>query len=308
MHRPALIIGSFDGVHLGHAALIRRAMDAGSPVIALAFDPHPATVLRPGQAPPRLTTFERRTELLRAAGVDRVVRLEPTPVLLSQSPEQFFEWLMAEHAPGAIVEGPDFRFGKGRAGTIATLRELGTSRGVAVHVVEPVLAGVAEHFAAPASSTLVRWLVQHGRMAEAAQVLGRPYEMTGEVVRGDRRGRGIGFPTANLRSDCLPPSDGVYAGVAVLADGRRIPAAISVGTKPTFGEHDRAVEAFLILNRDGDGWKPIDGLPEYGWPVRLEFRAWLRDQAKFESIPALIEQMNRDTARAVDLTMERTCR
>jgi riboflavin kinase/FMN adenylyltransferase len=161
----------------------------------------------------------------------------------------------------------------------------------------------------PASSSIARWLIEHGRVRDAAAVLGRAYEMTGTVVAGDRLGRQIGYPTANLDSPCLAPADGVYCGTAVLPDRRRVTAATSVGTKPTFGERARTVEAFLLLDGTGREWRPIPGLPEYGWPLRLEFTHWLRDQTRFDSVEELLAQMGRDTARTRELlTEEPACR
>lgn len=300
-NQSVLTIGNFDGCHLGHAELVARARriadQRGLPVAALAFDPHPASLLRPGGEPPRLTTFQQRTEQLRSLGVDEVHRLEPTPELLDQTPDAFIDRIIAQHAPAAIVEGTDFRFGKGRAGGMDTLAALGAARGFEAIAVEPVEVALSDHALVVASSTVTRWLLAHGRVRDAAKVLGRPYEMAGTVVSGDRRGRTIGYPTANLDSPCLPPGDGVYAGLADLPDGRTVPAAISVGTKPQFtrGEAPRTTETFLLdVERDGSA---IAGLAEYGWPIRLRFVGFLRDQGRFAGLDALLAQMDRDCAR-----------
>lgn len=291
----AVTIGNFDGVHLGHAELVRRARAHGR-VVALVFDPHPLSVLRPDAAPARLMPFERRAEILRAMGADEVERLEPRPGLLNESPAQFIGWVFERFAPTLIVEGSDFRFGKGRAGDGRVLTELCAARGARAEIVEPVTVSLSDQSIVTASSTIVRWLVARGRADDAARVLGRPYELIGEVVRGDRRGREIGFPTANLRFDppALLPADGVYAGAAALADGRRMPAAIHVGPRATFDRAERTVEAHI------PGWAgPLaEGGVEYGWPLRLEFTAWLRDQARFDSVASLIAQIERDVARA----------
>lgn len=294
-----LTIGNFDGVHIGHAALISRARQiaahhASRPrVVALCFDPHPFTLLRPDFVPPRLTTFEERARLLRIAGADDVVRLQPTPEFLALSPDKFVAHIVAQHAPVAIVEGQDFHFGKGRAGNNATLAELGRLHRFEVSVVPPVESSLDDQSVVTVSSTIIRWLVQHGRVADAARLLGRPYTLTGTVVRGDQRGRQIGFPTANLSTPCMLPSDAVYAGVAELADGRRFTAAIHVGTRSTFDDTTRTVEAYIL------DWKgPVaEGAPEYAWPLRLEITHWLRDQARFESVPLLIQQISRDVHR-----------
>jgi riboflavin kinase/FMN adenylyltransferase len=307
--RSVVTIGTFDGVHAGHVALVRRARTAadaaGARVVAMAFDPHPSAILRPESAPPRLTTFGQRERLLRIAGADHVERLEPTPALLGRSASDFLESVGRAWSPAAFVEGPDFRFGKGRAGDIAFMREFGAKAGFTVEVVEPVTVALSDHTVVPASSTLARWLIAHGRMGDAARVLTRPYEIEGIIVRGDRRGRTIGFPTANIQTECLLPADGVYAGSAMLADGRAFAAAVSVGTKPTFDGVRRALEVFLI-DAPGDG-DAIDGLPEYGWPIQLRIQHWVREQVRFASVASLVEQMHRDIVcirGLMDATME----
>ncbi|MBL8990475.1 MAG: bifunctional riboflavin kinase/FAD synthetase [Phycisphaerae bacterium] len=301
----AVTIGSFDGVHIGHAALVRVARDAVGPggrVVALVFDPHPLSVLRPGSEPAPLSTFEQRCGWLAAAGANVVERLEPTPERLAMSPEGFIDWVVERFGPVSIVEGPDFRFGRERAGDAGLLAALGRSRGFGVSIVEPVEATLEDHTIVPARSTVARWLVRHGRVRDAARLLGRPYQIAGVVRRGDRRGRTIGYPTANIDAPHLLPADGVYAGVALLPGGRSVPAAVSVGTKPTFNGQGRALEAHLLDLRAPDApWAPIDGLDEYGWPIRLDFTAFLRDQARFSGLPALLEQMDRDCRRVREL-------
>jgi len=310
--RSVLTIGNFDGVHLGHQALTRAARiiaDAASPrarVLALSFDPHPLTVLNPAYAPAPLTTFDHRADLLQAAGADEVVRLEPTPDLLNLSPEQFVERIVAVHHPIAIVEGPDFRFGKARAGGVHTLADLAPRHGFSVRILDTVEIALQDHTVAPVSSSLVRWLLSHGRITDAARALGRDYELLGTVVRGDRRGRELGFPTANLRTSQLLPADGVYAVWADLPDGRALPAALSVGTKPTFTDAPaRTAEAFLFRDdvpRDPPHppWSSLPSLPEYDWPLRLRLVAWIREQVRFPSVEALKDQMHRDCDRIRD--------
>ncbi|HRQ71547.1 MAG TPA: riboflavin kinase [Phycisphaerales bacterium] len=305
MPRSVVSVGTFDGVHAGHATLIARARatadNAGdAEVVVLAFDPHPATRLRPESAPPRLGSYERRAELLREAGADRVERLEPTAELLSHTPEAFIESIVGRLAPIAFVEGPDFRFGKGRAGDNSVLASLGQRHGFAVEVVPPVAVALNDQAVLTASSTIARWLVQHGRVRDAWAVLTRPHELTGRVVQGDRRGRDLGFPTANLDTPCLPPADGVYAGVAFLDDGRSFAAAVSVGTKPMFNGTARAVEAHLLDAPAGVG-PCLTGLPEYGWNLRLALVGWVREQLRFDSIEALMAQMHRDCDRVRDI-------
>lgn len=307
-----LTIGTFDGVHLGHRALVERAAaiadrHAGGSagvrprVIVLAFDPHPLETLAPDRAPARLTTWARRASLLRAAGADEVVRLEPTPTLLSLEPAEFIERLAREYRPVAIVEGADFRFGARRAGDAAMLRSLGAAHGFGVEIVAEVRCALNDHTVAPARSSIVRWLIEMGRVSDAARVLGTPYRMAGVVRRGERRGRSIRYPTANIDSPCLAPADGVYAGRAHLPDGRVFVAAISIGTKPTFGGRDRAVEAYLMDETSaatggerGREWGTLPGLPEYDWEVELEFLSFVRDQARFDTLEGLLAQMARD--------------
>lgn len=313
MPATVLTIGNFDGVHLGHAALIARARQlAPHPhgrVIALTFDPHPATILAPARAPTPLLPFSRREALLREAGADEVVKLTPTPDFLAMPPQLFIERLRAAYAPTAFVEGPDFHFGAKRAGTIEVLQELGRAMGFWVEIVPPVEVGLVDGMLVTASSTLARALIATGRVADAARILGRPYELRGTVVQGDRRGRTVGFPTANLKldadwTDVGLPQDGVYAGVGVLPDGSRHPAMVNLGTRPTVNGREHRIEPHLIMEGSSDTrhatgedkkpWSPLPGLPEYGWPLTLELHRWIRDQVKFPSFEALVGQLHRD--------------
>lgn len=314
--RSVLTIGNFDGVHAGHRAILARAKEvaqqvsarasngaggAGGPparIIAMAFFPHPATVLRPESAPPLLTEFAERERLLLAAGADQVIRLAPEAQFLAQSPQAFLDQVTARYQPIAFIEGADFRFGRGRAGDLTWLREAGAARGFSVHTVDAADVALSNQHLARASSTLTRWLIEQGRVHDASLVLGRPYRLTGTVVRGDRRGREIGCPTANLRTPCLLPADGVYAGIAHLPDGTSKPAAIHIGPRATFNQPERVVEAHVL------GWSGPDlasGEAEYGWPLGLDVCAWLRDQAKFDGIDPLMAQIGRDIARTREL-------
>ncbi|MFG0274314.1 MAG: bifunctional riboflavin kinase/FMN adenylyltransferase [Phycisphaerales bacterium] len=291
MSGAALTIGNFDGVHLGHRALIERARAlAGSDgqVVAMAFWPHPISVLRPRQSPATLTTFDRRAQLLRELGADAVVRLEPTRDLLALEPEAFLRLVVGQHHPTAIVEGEDFRFGRARAGTVRTLADLGASMGFRADVVPPVRIATADQLVADASSTLARWMIAEGRVRDAAGVLGRPHRVVGVVASGARRGRDLGFPTANLNAETMLPADGVYAGLATLPDGSQRPAAVSVGTNPTFGAEARRLEAHIL---DWSG--PAD---DYGWTLSIDLIAWLRDQVAYRGVQPLIEQIHRDIA------------
>ncbi|MBI1191119.1 MAG: bifunctional riboflavin kinase/FAD synthetase [Tepidisphaera sp.] len=303
MPPTALTIGTFDGVHVGHAALLARCRHHAGPggrVIAMVFDPHPLTALRPDAAPARLSTFEQREAWLKAAGADEVHRLLPTPDQLDLSPHEFAHDFATRFAPTWVVEGFDFRFGKGRQGDVLTLDTLGRQMNFQVDVLPPVEVALSDQLIVRASSSLARWLINGARAADAAIVLGRPYELVGEVRRGDRRGRTIGFPTANLSTDLLLPADGVYAADAILPDGRQARAAMNIGTRPTFSGHERRAEIHILdLPRDPQGSdSSIPGLPEYHWPLRVRLLAFLRDQVKFASIDALTSQLQRDIARA----------
>lgn len=331
MATRVVTIGNFDGVHVGHAALVARAREVAARldhekdpglnahshansgprtiVAVMTFDPHPASILRPGSEPPRLTTFAQRERLLMDLGADEVIRLSPTTLLLGEDPETFMRWVLDQADTRAVIEGDDFRFGKGRKGDHKTLTDLGARLGFTVEIVEPVEAALTDQTIVRASSTIVRWLVERGRVRDAAAVLGRPYAFSGEVVEGDRRGRTIGYPTANIKAQQLLPADGVYAGWALLDDGRRLKAAVSVGTKPMFDGVGRTAEAYLIdapLERatgnvnsikQGEDWGRIEGLSEYGWNIQIELVAWVRDQSRFDSIQGLIDQIARDCTK-----------
>jgi riboflavin kinase/FMN adenylyltransferase len=290
----AISIGAFDGVHLGHAALVRRARSAvgdGGSVTVLAFEPHPLRVIRPRDVPARLSCFQQRRRWLMEAGADDVVALEPTTELLSLSPRSFLDWVSSDYAPDVIVEGPDFRFGRDRAGSVETLRLHERTHGYRAVVVDDVEAALCDRTLVRVASSLIRWLVRRGRVRDAANLLGRPYELECKVVQGDGRGgSALGVATANLdHGRYLLPADGIYAGAATDPDGVAYPAAISVGTKPTFGEHPRVCEAHLVDFKGRPG--------EYGWTVKLEIHDWLRDQIAYESAELLVEQIHRDIAR-----------
>lgn len=283
---------------------------SGCRVVVLAFDPHPLSNINPAAAPARLTSFEDRRSLLLRAGADEVVRIEPTAARLASTPEEFIGDVVARYAPMAFVEGEDFRFGRGRTGDIALLRALGKQHGFEVCVVDAVDVVLDDHAVVKASSTLCRWMVAQGRVRDAKAILGRPYCVRGTVVRGDRRGRTIGFPTANVETgDLLLPADGVYAAVAELPGGRRLPAAVNIGERPTFAGAARTVEAHVLVPLGageniaagsaaaGHGWQPLDQLPEYGWPIALEMVGWVRDQCRFSGIDALCAQLSRDSCR-----------
>jgi riboflavin kinase/FMN adenylyltransferase len=291
------IIGNFDGVHGGHRALLARARERagtrpGSTVVAVTFDPHPAAVLRPGAAPARLTTLDRRSDLLREAGADEVVVLPFTPELASSLPEDFARMLREDPAiaADAVLVGENFRFGARAAGDTATLAALGKEWGFAVDVVPLVSTSIPGEVGGAWSSTRIRDSIAAGDLEAATAMLGRPHRLEGVVVQGDRRGRELGYPTANVEVEAgvaLPP-DGVYAGWLVI-DGVPLAAAISIGTNPQFAGSERRVEAYAIGR---------DDLDLYGAMVAVDLVARLRGQQVFESAEALVEQMGRDVAAA----------
>jgi len=294
--RTVLTIGNFDAVHLGHRALMNTAREqagANGRVIVLAFDPHPATVLRPGASPPRLTLWSQREALLTLAGADEVVRLEPTREFLGTSPEAFIASVFARHQPGIIVEGPDFRFGHQRRGDTALLSTLGGTHGFQVFILPPAEAALDDHSLVTVSSSLVRWLLDQGRVSDAQRLLGRAYEVRGLVREGDRRGRVLGVPTANLAVETMLPGNGVYFGEATAPDGRWFPAAINVGVKPTFGNAERGCEVHLI-----GADLPADG---YGWECAVRFLGFLRNELRFDGAQAVAAQIGRDIDRTRDL-------
>jgi riboflavin kinase/FMN adenylyltransferase len=314
MDWPASVvtIGVFDGVHLGHRQLIAAARqerrrrdeaqgggDVRTPVVAVTFDPHPNEVVREGTHPALLATVDHRVELLHDAGADAVVVLPFTREFAALTPEEFARTVLAGclHAV-AVVVGANFRFGHRASGTTSTLAELGMGLGFSVVVVELVRGPVGGGDVAW-SSTYVRQCVMEGDVEEAAAVLGRPHRVTGEVVHGDHRGRELGFPTANLAlaDHAAVPADGVYSGWVVRyltgPDEQRLPAAISIGTNPTFDGATRRVEAY-VLDRDD--------LDLYGEVIAVEFQTRLRATLRFDSVETLVAQMNDDVDRARALT------
>lgn len=282
----AVTVGNFDGVHRGHQHVLARTRElaGGLPVIAVTFVPHPLAVVAPDHAPARLTTIERRVELLRAAGADEVRTLDFTPEMASWSPQEFVDLVLVGQLRAALVAvGENFRFGAKASGDTSFLRQAGERAGFRVDGL--ALDGGAE----PYSSTLVRTLVAEGRLREAAEVLGRPHEVSGVVVKGEQRGRELGFPTANVPVDeayAVPP-DGVYAGWLIRSGGARLPAAISVGTNPTFDGIERRVESYVFDRTD---------LDLYGEAIRVELVDRLRGMVKYEGIDPLVAQMHQDVA------------
>jgi len=294
--RTVVTIGNFDGVHLGHQHVVRRAVEVArevgvSDVVAVTFDPHPIAVLRPEHAPPTLTTIDERLVLLKAAGADDVLVVPFSREIAAWAPEEFIDRIVvgALHAK-AVVVGANFRFGNRASGDIATLREAGASRDFVVEGI--TLDGGPQVW----SSTYVRNCLAAGDVAGAAEALGRPFTVRGTVVKGDERGRELGFPTANVPTDgaVAAPADGVYAGrLKRLDTGEEYPAAISVGTNPTFdGERERRVESYVLDRTD---------LELYGVEVEVVFVERLRGMIRFDGIDKLVETMHDDVRRAREI-------
>ena len=290
--RTAVVIGNFDGVHLGHQHVIREARAAadaeGLRVVAVTFDPHPMAVLRPEHAPTTLTDLVTRAGLLQTAGVDDVLALPFDRDVASWTPQEFAQRVLADalHAV-VVVVGANFRYGTRASGDVASLTASGEELGF--RAVGVPLDGGPQVW----SSTYIRTCLAAGDVAGAAQALGRPFVVRGVVVRGDQRGRELGFPTANVptRELTAAPADGVYAGwLRRLDTGERYPAAISVGTNPTFdGERERRVESY-VLDRDD--------LELYDVEVEVAFVDRIRGMVRFDGVDALIETMHDDVKRA----------
>ena len=296
-------IGVFDGVHRGHQRIVERAAQAGQerglPVVVITFDPHPDEVIRPGSHPPFLSSARRRAELLAGLGADAVIVLPFTVEFSRLDPDEFVRTVLVERLHAAlVVVGEDFRFGHKAAGDVQLLAKLGekyefTTEGMPLLVAD----------GATISSTSIRHMLERGDVAAAAKALGRPHRVEGVVVRGQQRGRALGFPTANLETPphTAIPADGIYAGwLSSLDDNagdrpeHRWPAAISIGTNPTFGAGgERTVEAYALDRTD---------LDLYGTHAAIDFIERLRGTLRFDSVDALVEQMRRDVDQARELT------
>jgi riboflavin kinase/FMN adenylyltransferase len=280
-------IGVFDGVHRGHQEIIghtvKRAHDLGVQSVVVTFDPHPAEVVRPGSHPAVLTEPPRKAELIEALGADVLCVIPFTPDFSRRSAEAFVHDVLVEHLHAAlVVVGENFRFGHRAAGDVGLLTRLGRTFGFGVDGA-PLIATDDTVF----SSTYIRACVDAGDVGAAAAALGRPHRLEGVVVRGDQRGRELGFPTANLL--CGPhaaiPADGVYAAWLVRRSQRHM-AAVSIGTNPTFSGQERRVEAY-VLDFDGD---------LYGERLGLDFVAQLREMRRYDGIEPLIAQIEQDVA------------
>ena len=288
LRRGAVTIGNFDGVHRGHARIIERLLvnagEVAGPAIVFTFDPHPVRLLRPDAAPPPLTWTDRKAQLLDELGVTAVIAYPTDDTLLSLTPGAFFENIVRDQLGArAMVEGPNFYFGRGRVGNIDVLGQLCQQTGVSLEIVPPLIVG--EQFV---SSSRVREAIAAGNVDLARQLLIRPYRIRGMITHGAGRGAKIGFPTANVAAiDTLLPGQGVYAARAIAQSGSW-PAAVNIGPNPTFGEHALKVEVHLI---DFAG-------SLYGQPLEVDFLAHLRSIQTFPSVEALEAQLFHDVAVA----------
>ncbi len=282
-----LTIGTFDGVHLGHQHLLgslkKEASRTGCMATVITFRNHPRTVLRPSQEVSYITSLEERITLLHRAGADLVIPVDFTRQLSLMGAREFVSLLVETLAVRGLVIGPDFALGREREGNVQTVKALGQELDFEVKVVEPFAMGEVI-----VKSSQIRAGLGQGDVKRASQMLGRLYSLSGLVVKGEERGKSLGFPTANLslEPDLVIPADGIYATWTVL-DGQRYLSATSVGVRPTFGTGQRLVESFL-LDFEGD---------LYGKALTLEFDCRLRDEIAFPTVEALVEQIKQDVAQ-----------
>ncbi|HJQ16435.1 MAG TPA: bifunctional riboflavin kinase/FAD synthetase [Allosphingosinicella sp.] len=282
-------LGNFDGFHRGHQAVVGRAVERaradGRPVLVATFDPHPGRLFHPDAPPFRLTTLDQRERLFAAAGADAMLVFHFDAALAAVSAEDFVgEYLVARHGASGVVTGQDFTFGKGRRGDMALLQRLGPSHGLSVDAVAPVLDG-----GQPVSSSRIRDALVAGDCAVASHLLTRPFAIEGIVEHGDKRGRALGFPTANIGlGKYLRPKFGVYAVRGRLVDGRRLDGAANLGTRPQFDPPKELLEPYFF-DFSGD---------LYGQCVEVELIAYLRPERRFPGLDALTAQMQADCADA----------
>ncbi|MCD4823882.1 MAG: bifunctional riboflavin kinase/FAD synthetase [Phycisphaerae bacterium] len=292
----ALTVGNFDGVHHGHRKLLSKAWTmagvAGVPMVAVTFDPPPDQIIhRRDHKPQRLCLHRQRVEQLLETGADYVVTIHTDEALLAMEAEEFVEKIIVERfTPMHVVEGPDFVFGRGRSGNVKTLAALGERLGFCVHVVK-ALEVELDGEPVRVSSSLIRKLVLAGRMEPAAKLLTRPFALIGPVVHGEHLGRTLNYPTANIEAgQQIVPADGVYAGSASL-EGCEYAAAISIGSKPTFGNSPRIIEANL-LDAEGDF---------YDREITIRFARRLRDQVKYDTAEVLRAQIHDDVQQVREI-------
>jgi riboflavin kinase/FMN adenylyltransferase len=288
---PVLTLGNFDGVHLGHQAIFKKVVERAKKIagtaMAFTFEPHPLKVLAPDRSPRLLNTFHGKMKLFETSGIQVVICADFTREFAQQDPGDFARRILAEKiGVKEVYVGYDYAFGKGREGSIDSLKEMGAALGFAVGAVDAVQVG-----GVVVSSSLVRDLVSSGRLDEVYPYLGRYYAIEGNVVHGDSRGHALGFPTANIHTaNELLPAFGVYA-VRVLAGGHHLEGVASIGIRPTFGSGPVSIEVFLF-NYEGD---------LYGKHLEVAFLKWLRGEQKFSDADALVRQMHRDVEQAKEV-------
>src|SRR3990172_10352139 len=286
---PIIALGNFDGVHLGHQEILKRVVEKarrkGGTGIVVTFEPHPLKILSPGKCPPLIISFREKAELLEQAGIDILACLHFDREFAGLNPSEFVDKIIVEGIGAKeVFVGYDFAFGKGREGDTNTLKKLGKKFGFDVNVVEPIR--VANK---TVSSTLIRNLIREGNVREASIYLGRYNSVRGRIIGGDKRGRKLGFPTANIHPHHdLIPKEGVYIGEVHLHDNKNYKSLINIGTRPTFGEHELNIEAFIF-----DFDKDI-----YGEFLKVSFLERIRDEVRFETSELLISQMTEDLKKA----------
>lgn len=304
-HRGGVVtIGNFDGVHLGHQEILgaakKAAQERQTPLLAITFEPHPVTVLKPDKSPAVLTPLSLKCHYLAQAGVDCLIVLKSTPELLGLSAEDFVDrYLEKAIAPAVVIEGHDFNFGRARSGNIEKLRQLGAEKGFEVCIVEPRKIELSTGQSIRVSSTVIRDLLEGGDVADTARALGRAYRLIGKVIPGHGKGKQLGFPTANLeRTEQVVPAHGVYAGrveigrsVEEVCQKRdAIPAALSIGHAPTVAaDRPQLIEAHLLIDNVGN---------LIGKSLAMDFIQHLRPQQKFDSVEHLASQIANDCKNA----------
>jgi len=287
-----IALGNFDGFHAGHQAVVARAVSLaraqGRPAIVATFDPHPVRLFQPQAAFFRLTTLDQRERLFEAAGADAMLVFRFDAALAARSAEQFVDLLIERFGAAGVTTGEDFTFGRGRSGDVDVLRRLGAARGLVTQAVPPVLDEHGEVI----SSSRIRDALVAGDCTTAERLLTRPFAIRGPVIHGDKRGRTIGFPTANMELDhYLRPAYGIYAVRVRLPDGRVLPGAANLGIRPTFDPPKELLETFIF-----DFAESL-----YGQTIEVELIERLRGEERFDGLDALVAQMDRDVAQARDI-------
>jgi len=289
---PVVTIGNFDGVHVGHQAIferaIARAADAAVPSLALTFSPHPVRFFRPDTEEFRVTTDHQKFRLIGDNGIDEVLALQFDRSVAELEPDAFVDRIIDRGLEASrVIVGANFAFGKNRAGSTEDLEHLCGERGIEADICEKI-----EYAGDVVSSTRIRDALRDGDISAAADLLGRNHRVVGTVVDGAGRGRDLGYPTANISPDNLVPADGIYATYLHTSDGKRLPSASSIGTRPTFEGGDRTTECYVL---EGEDWELYDEV------VELEFVEFLRPERAFDDVDELVAQMDEDVRRTSEI-------